>query len=63
MMRQLMYKQSSIQIIGEMRSSNMLTVESQFVGELREHIAAKFHLLYWPDKTNVGIKSQGGSIY
>lgn len=54
---------SAIQVIGEMGCSNALTFESQFVGDGREHIVAKFQSMYKPDKARAGLRSPGGSIY
>lgn len=46
-----------------MGCSTVLTTESQFVGEGREHIVAKFQSVYWPDKSSIWVRSLGGSIY
>lgn len=62
-MRQLGYDQLTIQITGDMDSSDILTVESQFVGEGKEHIVMKSHSNYRPDKARIGVRSLGGSIY
>lgn len=57
MMRQLSYDQLVLQIIVEMGCSDILTAESQFVGEGEEHIVAKFHLMCRPNKARVGVRS------
>lgn len=62
MIRQLGYDQSANQITWEMGCLDTLTAKSQFVGKGGEHILAKFHSIYWPDETTVGVRSPVGSI-
>lgn len=62
-MRQLRYDQFAIQISGEMGCSSSITAESQFIGQGRTHIVSKFKKIFWPDRTRVGVKFPGGSIY
>lgn len=62
-MTQFGYNKSVIQLTGAMGCLNALTVKEKFVGEGIEHVLANFQSVFWPDKTRVGVRSPGGSIY
>lgn len=46
-----------------MGCSDTLTTEPHFVGEGKEHIAAKFDSIYWFDNARVRVRSSGDGLH